>query len=270
MPHALCANQVSNASHSSSSPMFNHRSPSGPSPCHRTRYRMPCLRLLSPMIFLMKNSCAPSTLTRFGGRKAWVGNRVLSFASKGFTLEVCKMGNSLDWFGRVRVTVKHLSSVETIRYGPSNWGINLATQWSSPVLYIWHLCDVNRTTLSLTLNGKISCWWAFSWWACLIFTVSRLSCAFSYMGCICVISSRAEGSVCLVSSRDMMGGKMCTAFLKQSWNGKKPVDAFMVFIISNQTLGSVWTQPCWLHSTAKWIHWMIVLFVSLLTLSNSG
>ena len=54
-----------------------------------------------------------------------------------------------------------------------------------------------------------------------------------------------------------------------SWNGKKPVDLLMVFMIANLTHGSVRTQPFWFLMMWYWRHWFTVLFVCLLALSVS-
>ena len=107
----LHASQVSNTLHSSRSPALSHKSLSGPSPHHHTRYCMPFLCLRSSTIFSMKNSWALSGLR---GCRAWLGNVELLFSSKGFTSEVWKMGKDLEWFGKASVTMKCISSVKMI------------------------------------------------------------------------------------------------------------------------------------------------------------
>ena len=48
------------------------------------------------------------------------------------------------------------------------------------------------------------------------------------------------------------------------------MDAFIVFIMSNCTLGMVWTHPLWSCSTVNLMAWMTILFVLLLVPSDSG
>ena len=132
----------------------------------------------------MKNSCWPSTFIGLGGCNAQVGKRESSFSWKGLTSDVWKMGNSRDCEGSAKVTVEWVSLVTIIGYGPSKCGMNLAMRDFPPVLYTCLLFAVDRTTLSPIAKGNASCRCEFSWPACRIFAVSRLSCASSWSGCI--------------------------------------------------------------------------------------
>ena len=142
----LFACQVSSASQSSSSLAGSHLSPSGPSPCHRTRYWICLCLVLSSTIFSMKNSCSPLTSIGLGGLSAREGKRLLSFSLKGETSEEWKTGNALGAFGMSRVTVECFWFVARMRYGPSNRGMNFATQSVSEFLYSCRRLAVERTT----------------------------------------------------------------------------------------------------------------------------
>ena len=72
------------------------------------------------------------------------------------------------------------------------------------------------------------------------------------------------------SSGGNIGGSIRAGLPKRSWNGMNPVDALIVFINLNRTVGSAWTQPFWSHSTANRMHWITILFVRLLAPSVSG
>ena len=63
---------------------------------------------------------------------------------------------------------------------------------------------------------------------------------------------------------------MHAAFLKWSWNGLKPVAAFIMFIKSNWIFGKAFAHPNWSCSTVYQMHWMSVLLVHSLAPSVSG
>ena len=265
------ASQVSNALHSSSSSSFSQISPSGPSPCHCTTYCALQPLRHSSTILSMKNSCWPSTFIGLGGCNAWVGKRELLFSWKGLTSDVWNTGNSRDCDGSAKVTVKWVSLVAIIGYGPLKHGMNLATHDFPPVLYTCLLFVVDRTTLSPIAKGNGSCWCEFSWYACRTFAVSRLSCTSSWSGCIWVIMSSTVCCRLLFCECGMViGGRICADFPKWSWKGVNPVEVFIVFIMLNHTLGRVWTHPFWSCSTANLMAWITILFVCLLAPSDSG
>ena len=235
---ALFLIQTSSALQSLSSPSSSHKSPSSPSPCHLTRYCILWPLCRSSTILSTKNSCVPSMIMGFGGWRACEGKRVLLFSWKGFTLDVWKMGIWLESFGNASITVECCSLVAIMLYRPSNWGMNLATCSSSPDLYNCRWLVVNSTTWSPTLKGNDSCRCEFSWCACCTFAVRRLSWASIWRGCICVMSSQAEGSG-WSSSGGSIEGSIHTGLLKCSWNGVNPVDAFIVFLST-----SLSPHPC--------------------------
>ena len=265
------ASHVSSALHSSSSSSFSQISPSSPSPHHHTKYCFLQPFHHSSTILSMKNSCWPSTFIGFGGCNVWEGKRESSFSWKGLTSDVWKMGNRRDCEGNARVTVEWVLSVAITGYGLSKHGMNLAMRGFPPVLYTCLLFAVDRTTLSPIAKGNDSCLCEFSWYACRTFTVSRLSFASSWIGCIYLIMLTAICCWLSFSACGLMMGSRTHADLpKRSWKGVNPVDVFIVFIMSNRTLGMVWTHPLWSCSTANLMAWMTVLFVLLLVPSDSG
>ena len=68
----------------------------------------------------------------------------------------------------------------------------------------------------------------------------------------------------------VIGGRIRADFPKRSWKGVNPVEAFIVFIMLNRTLGRVRTHPFWSCSTANLMAWITVLFVCSLAPSDSG
>ena len=96
----LRASHTSRASQSSTSLAGSHLSPSGPSPCHRTRYCVCFARRRSSTILSMKNSCSPSQMIGAGGCNARCGKRSSSFSLNGKTSDVWKTGNVCGELGR--------------------------------------------------------------------------------------------------------------------------------------------------------------------------
>ena len=105
----------------------------------------------------MKNSSCPlrARVTGSGGTRDLEGNNVSLFSVNGFISEVWKTGNMLGRLGRSSVTVECFSSVLLMTNGPSNRGINLATRLGSLARSSRRRCNVERTTRSPTLKGKI-------------------------------------------------------------------------------------------------------------------
>lgn len=159
---ALCACHLSNASQSSSLLTGSQRSPSGPSPCHRTRYCIPVHLWHSSMILSTIHSSFPSMFTGFSGCRARVPKRKLLFSWNSFTSDVWKTGKRVDLLGSTSICVECFSSVAMTVYRPSNWGMNLAMHGSSLNLYLHYLCAVERTMCSPSLKGNVNCQCAFS------------------------------------------------------------------------------------------------------------
>ena len=72
------------------------------------------------------------------------------------------------------------------------------------------------------------------------------------------------------SSGGNIGGSIHAGLPKRSWNGMNPVDALIMFIRLNRTVGSAWTQPFWSRSTVNRMHGITILFVRLLAPSVLG
>ena len=154
-------------------------------------------------------------------------------------------------------------------YRPLKWGMNLAMCSLFPDLYNQQWCAVDNTTQSPIWKGNDICQCAFSWCTCCTFAVRRLSWASIWIGCICLMSLIAVGSV-WSSSGGSIRGSICAGLPKHSWNGVNPVDALIMFIRLNHTVRSAWTQPFWSHSTVNQMHWITVLFIRSLAPSVLG
>ena len=172
--------------------------------------------------------------------------------------------------GKSRVTVEYNLSVFLIINGPSKWGINLATQLVSPAFKTRQRCNVDRTTLSLILKGKVSNLFLLDWNACEIFAEMRLSCASAIVDCILVTRLLASCSVDMLVVEGNSGGSKQGEQLKRSWKGVNPVEWLVVFMMSNLIFGNALTQPFWLRSTAYCMHCITVLLVHSLLPSVSG
>ena len=149
--------------------------------------------------------------------------------------------------------------------------MNFATHPSLACMYfLLHFAIVSMMQ-SPIWNAGLGSQSLFVWWACEILVVSMQSCAThtslsmdsikflmfcNSIGSLMLLFSVVEGW--LLPSK---GSSNCGEWLVLRTKGEKLVDAFMMFMISNQTLGNAWAQPFWFHSTWYHKHWTMVLFM---------